>query len=147
MKRSMQKSYIVLFTWVVIRAIHLELAIDMTAASFLCAFRRIISRMSIPGVICSDNAHTFTRSNEDLTAFWKVIRDQEAQNNVSNKNVNWKSIMEKTPWWGTFCERLVKTVERPLMKALGRLFLNTDAVATILTEIEAAMNSRTLTYV
>ncbi|GFY72104.1 integrase catalytic domain-containing protein [Trichonephila inaurata madagascariensis] len=41
---ELQKSYIVLFTCEITRALHLELVSDMTTNSFLLAFRRFLAR-------------------------------------------------------------------------------------------------------
>lgn len=45
---SSSKVYICLFTCSSTRAIHLELAEDMTTQTFIAAFRRFISRQGIP---------------------------------------------------------------------------------------------------
>ncbi|GFT46267.1 integrase catalytic domain-containing protein [Trichonephila clavipes] len=54
---ELQKSYIVLFTCRVTRALHLELVSDMTTNSFLLAFRRFLARRGNCKVIYSDNAN------------------------------------------------------------------------------------------
>ncbi|GFU11580.1 integrase catalytic domain-containing protein [Trichonephila clavipes] len=59
---ELQKSYIVLFTYGVTRALHLELVSDMTTNSFLLVFRRFLTRRGNCKVIYSDNAKTFLKS-------------------------------------------------------------------------------------
>ena len=49
--------------------------------------------------------------------------------------------------WPGLYERLVGMVKRCLRKALGRKHFTLDQLATLLTEIEAVLNSRPLTYV
>lgn len=44
------KMYVCLFMCAVIRAVHLELVQNMTATSFLDAFRRFVSRRGLPSV-------------------------------------------------------------------------------------------------
>ena len=60
--------------------------------------------------------------------------------------VKWKFIVEASPWWGGFWERLVQTVKRSLRKVLFRSSVNYEELLTILIEIEGIMNSRPLTY-
>ncbi|KRY64048.1 hypothetical protein T4A_10325, partial [Trichinella pseudospiralis] len=57
--RTVTKIYICLFTCMATRAIHLEPTSDMTAQSFLAAFRRFISRRGKPSVVQTDNFRTF----------------------------------------------------------------------------------------
>ncbi|GFX60673.1 uncharacterized protein TNCV_4917231 [Trichonephila clavipes] len=65
----------------------------------------------------------------------------------SIKVFTWKFIVERAPWWGGFYERLVKTVKDPLRKILGRALLTFEELSTILSEVEAIVNHRPLTYV
>ena len=53
------KAYVCLFTCAATRAVHLELTTDLSAATFLLAFRRFTSQRGIPSVMISDNAKVF----------------------------------------------------------------------------------------
>ena len=48
---------------------------------------------------------------------------------------------------GGFYERLVGLVKQALRKSIGKICLNVVQLETILTEIEAVINSRPLVYV
>jgi hypothetical protein len=54
-----RKCYVCLFTCAVTRAVHLELVTDLSARSFLLAFRRFAARRGPVSVMYSDNAQTF----------------------------------------------------------------------------------------
>ncbi len=56
---NQNKVYIALFTCASTRALHLELVENMSAASFLQAFRRFSSRRELPTKVLTDNAKTF----------------------------------------------------------------------------------------
>ena len=47
--------YVVLFTCANTQAVHLELAVDLTADTFLNVFRRFVARRSCPQLMISDN--------------------------------------------------------------------------------------------
>lgn len=136
-----------LFTCAVTRAVHLELVHDMTTASFLLAFRRFVSRRGLCRVVYSDNALTFKRATKELTELWNVMRHPDVIDHFSNAGIEWKFIVERAPWWGGFYERLVRSVKGALKKVIGRRVLDSQELATILTEVEAVLNSRPLTYV
>lgn len=146
-KNVQVKSYIVLFTCAVTRAVHLELVNDMTTQSFLQAFRRFVSRRGLCKIIYSDNALTFKRASKELALLWKVLRHPETLSYFANANIEWKFIVEHAPWWGGFYERLVRSVKTALKKVVGRQSLDFVELSTVLAEVEAVINSRPLTHV
>ena len=146
------KVNICLFTCASIRAIHLELVEDSTTPSFIRAFRRFISRRGVPEVMISDNAKQFKAASKELVPKEDISTkdDEDIENTIStflaNRGVKWQFIAERAPWWGGFYERLVGSVKRCLKKTLGKASLNYIELNTILTEVEAVLNSRPLTY-
>ncbi|GFY73417.1 DUF1758 domain-containing protein [Trichonephila inaurata madagascariensis] len=65
----------------------------------------------------------------------------------NHKGIHKKSIVERAPWWGGFYERLVKAIEDPLRKTLGKALLTFEELSTILSGVEVIVNHRPLTYV
>lgn len=141
------KSYIALFTCATMRAVHIELVEDMTTDSFLRAFRRFVSRRGMCSVIYSDNALTFKKASKLLKQYHEIMKGKKFQNYLLDNKIEWKFIVERAPWWGGFYERLMRTLKQPLKKVLGRSSLTTDEMQTILTEVEAMVNSRPLTFI
>ena len=127
---SDNKVWICLFSCCVTRAIHLELVPDMSTQSFLSAFKRFTARRGVPTQVISDNAKTFVSAAQYLT----------------DLKVTWSFNLEKAPWWGGFFERMVQSVKRCLKKTIGRAKLSYDELLTALTEAEAIVNSRPLSY-
>ncbi|XP_068739228.1 uncharacterized protein [Montipora capricornis] len=76
----------------------------------------------------------------------QVLKPNASQQFLANHNITWKFITERAPWWAGFYERLVGLVKRCLKKTKGKAYLNTIEINTILTEVEAVLNSRPLTY-
>ncbi|GFS44202.1 uncharacterized protein TNIN_8971 [Trichonephila inaurata madagascariensis] len=69
------------------------------------------------------------------------------QNFIARKRIIWKNIIERSPWWGGFYERLVRSVKESLHKIIGKALLSFEEMTTILTETEAVLNLRPLSYV
>ena len=65
---------------------------------------------------------------------------------MTNKQIEWRFIVEKAPWWGGYWERLIQSVKRCLRKTIGKSALRFEELATILIEIESTLNNRPLTY-
>ena len=139
-----EKVWVALFTCATSRAVHLELVHDMTTETFLNAFRRFCGRRGIPSLIISDNAKTFKSASNILT---KLSKETEVIDHLSSMKITWKFILEKSPWWGGFWERMVKLTKGALKKTLGKANVGVVGLQTVLVEIEAVINCRPLTYV
>ena len=141
---TMEKAYIALFSCCVTRALHLELVEDLTAETFRRCLRRFTARRGVPQVIVSDNATTFQATEKAVT---ELFNHPEVQQYCDSHRIEWKFNLEKSPWWGGFFERMVRSIKRCLMKTLGEARLTFDELATVLVEVEGTLNDRPLTYV
>ena len=61
--------------------------------------------------------------------------------------MKWRFIVERSPWSGGWWERPLHSVKEPLCKVLGKGLLSYQELATVLTRIEAVINSSPLTTV
>jgi len=126
------KCYIVLFTCLRVRAIHLELVTSLESKEFNMAFQKFTSRRGVPTSVFSDNGRTFKGSEEQLT---------------SEYNLKWNYITERAPHKGGAWERLVRSMKQPLRVALKEKTFTTSELSTLLCKIEAIVNKRPLCYV
>ena len=140
--KKTSKCYIALTTCAITRAVHLELVPDLSTDAFLRSFRRFISRRGICSIIYSDNAKTYKAAEKGVQQCYEMLNSPQFQEYLSVKSIKWKYICPLSPWWGGYWERLMKTIKLPLKKVLGKSFLNSDELYTVLTEIEAMVNSR-----
>ncbi|XP_074657129.1 uncharacterized protein LOC141910297 [Tubulanus polymorphus] len=106
--------------------------------------RRFTERRSIPRLLISDNQTAFIGANAELR---RIYRDTKVHNFLSRKNVDWKFIVKRGPWYGGFWERLIGLTKSSLMKVLGRTSVTGVELYTVLCEIEACLNDRPLVYV
>ena len=102
----------------------------MSTQTFLRSFKRFAARRGTPQQVISDNAKTFVSAAQHL----------------ANLKVRWSFNLEKAPWWGGFFERMVQSVKRCLKKSIGSAKLTYDELSTALTEVEAIVNSRPISY-
>ena len=130
-----KKLYVLLFTCAVTRAVHLELVDSMSLADTMLALRRFFARRGLPTILYSDNAKSF------IAAQGKLISD------FGPLAPRWKFIVPRSPWWGGWWERLVKSVKSSLRKSLGSKSLTRSELETVLHEVEACLNYRPLTFV
>ena len=130
---DMYKSYILLLTCATTRCVHLDLTPDMSASSLILALRRFFARKGYPRQIISDN--------------FKSYKSAPVKKFTRSNHIDWIYILDRSPNWGGFYERLVKIVKDSLHKVVKNAKLNFDELNTFLHEIESMMNSRPLTYI
>ena len=130
-----KKFWILLFTCAVTRAVHLELVSSLSTAETLLALRRLAARRGLPQIIFSDNAKGFTASPQQL------------QKQFGHAAPEWRFIAPRSPWWGGWWERLIRSVKLALRKSLGSNCLAYRELETMIHEVEACINSRPLTFV
>ncbi len=139
-----EKVYICLFTCAVTRAVHLEVVNDLTEETFLQAFRRFASRKSLPTKMISDNASTYLSAANELK---QLFESPHLKEEFANRGVEWEFIPKRAPWYGGFWERLIGMTKTVIKKVLGRAKIDVTTLQTLVTEVEAVLNDRPLTYV
>ena len=139
-----EKVWICLYTCCVIRAIHLEIVTELTTQAFIRCFKRFTARRGIPVKILSDNRLTFKAADKMISS---ILNHPTVKEYFTGVRVQWTFNLEKAPWWGGIFERMVKSVKRCLRKSIGRRKLGLDELHTLITEVEAIVNSRPLSHI
>lgn len=140
--KRLLKSYIALFICLSTKAIHLELVLDLSTESFIAALKRFISRRGNITDIYSDNATNFVGANNELQ---RLAKNQQLNDFVSQENIKWHFIPPGSPHMGGIWEAGIKSVKHHLKRIVGTTILIYDELTTLLTQIEAILNSRPLT--
>ncbi|XP_058817628.1 uncharacterized protein LOC131680927 [Topomyia yanbarensis] len=143
--RRKEKHYVVVFTCLVTRAVHLEVAHCLFTDSCIMAVRRFVRKRGSPAEICSDNGTNFVGASNELI---KQIKDinSECADTFTDARTKWTFNPPSAPHMGGVWERMMRSVKEA-MRALddGRK-LNDEILLTVLAETEGFINSRPLTY-
>ena len=141
---SMTKMYIILYTCLSLRCVHLDLVPDMSLKNFLQSFKRFCNTYSIPNSIYTDNAKQFLSSKPYLA---EVFKSDGFQQYLETHSIQHRTIPVYSSWVGGVYERQIKTVKQCLYKTVGRAKLKQYELLTVLSDIQNAINNRPLTYV
>ncbi|CAG7785078.1 unnamed protein product, partial [Allacma fusca] len=135
------------FIRVRVRAVHLELAADLSTSAAINAFRRFIGRRGIPDDIYSDNGTNFKGASRELKLAIQELENDKIVEAALVKGCTWHFIPPGSPHMGGAWERLVRSVKLALQVTLKERVPREDVLQTLLVEAEAVVNSRPLTFV
>ena len=146
---TLVKSYVCVFVSLSVKAVHLELVSDLTTEAFIACLRRFIARCGKPSLIWSDNGRNFIGANRELGELMKFLQSQKNQGAISNfcssQGIHWDFIPQHAPHFGGLWEAAVKSFKNHLRRVAWNLKLTFEEMCTVLTQIEACLNSRPLT--
>ncbi|XP_038106574.1 uncharacterized protein LOC119766211 [Culex quinquefasciatus] len=140
------KGYIVVFVCMATKAVHLELASDLSTNTFIGALKRFVSRRSHPNEMWSDCGTNFVGADTWL----KEIRGALEKHNVAanrfltNLGIKWVFNPPSAPHRGGLWEAAVKSAKKHLVAVLGSDAATFEELSTVLTQVEACLNSRPL---
>uniref|UniRef100_A0A1I7VVH1 Integrase catalytic domain-containing protein n=1 Tax=Loa loa TaxID=7209 RepID=A0A1I7VVH1_LOALO len=135
---GIEKRWIALFTCFTTRAVHLEMAENLSAENFLHILRRFVARRGYPKLVLSDNASQFQ------VVFNTIM--EENSNFSAEQGMVWKNTIPRAPWSGGVYEQLIGLTKRAVRRAIGRKLLMKELI-TLIAEIERILNTCPLTYI
>lgn len=144
------KAYISLFICMTTKAIHHEVVSDLSAAAFIAALHRFVARRGLVEEIHSDNGTNFAGAKSELHELYLLFKEDQMQGKLNDfcqpREIQWKFIPPRAPNFGGLWEAGVKSMKTHLKKILRNISLNYEQYYTVLTQIEAILNSRPLFY-
>ncbi|KAJ0169553.1 hypothetical protein K1T71_014738 [Dendrolimus kikuchii] len=144
------KGYICLFVCMATKAIHIEVVSDLTTQGFLAAFKRFVSRRGYCSNLWSDNGTNFVGASRELDKLFYVEKSglhKDLAETLATNGTTWHFIPPHSPNFGGLWEAGVKSVKFHLRRIIGDTTLTYEELATVLTQIEACLNSRPLSRI
>ncbi|XP_068229419.1 uncharacterized protein [Palaemon carinicauda] len=145
--RAQMKHWGVIFTCLNMRAIHLEVASNLTSDSFISAFRRFLARRGQVKTVRCDCGTNIEGSRKVLDSSYEFLPGNKVRNELLGCGVEFILNPPGTSHFGGAWERLIGTVRRVLNIVLGTQKLDYEGLCTLFCEVEATINSRPLTVV
>ena len=145
--RSVVKRYGVMFTCLSTRAIHLEKADALDTDNCINAIRRFIARRGQVREIRSDNGTNLVGAERELREEIKRWNQAKFNNEMLQRNIDWKFNPPAGSHFGGVWERQIKTVRKIMSALVKQQLLTDDSLSTLFCEIEAIVNNRPITAV
>ncbi|XP_076298363.1 uncharacterized protein LOC143217706 [Lasioglossum baleicum] len=141
------KSYVAVFVCLATRSVHLELVSDYSSDAFIAAYRRFVSRRGVCASIRSDCGTTFVGADKELRQMLNAANDEmkKTRQALAESGTNWIFNPPAAPHFGGIWEAAVKSVKYHLRRVIGETLLTFEEMSTLLTQIEACLNSRPIT--
>ena len=86
---TLNKRYGGIFTCLKYRAVHIEVAEDLSTDSFINAVLRFVGRRGPPTVIYSDNGTNFRGAELDVVKAMNVWDQEKIQATLTQRGINW----------------------------------------------------------
>lgn len=140
------KAYVALFVCFATSAVHLELVTDYTADAFLAAYKRFSARRGLSATLTSDCGTNFKGADTQLRN-WLTETSAESQRLASllaNDGTEWKFNPPSASHFGGKWEAGVKAMKFHLKRVIAETLLTFEEMTTLLTQVEAVLNSRPL---
>ncbi|XP_055591548.1 uncharacterized protein LOC129743534 [Uranotaenia lowii] len=138
-----RKVYVAVFVCFCTKAVHIELVSDLTAAKFIQALQRFVSRRGLCSEIYSDNGRNFVGAANELR---QIVRRKEHQKALAeectNNGIRWHFNPPKASHFGGLWEAAIASAQKHFLRVIGNHTLPYDEMETLLAQIESCLNSR-----
>lgn len=140
--RRREKRWVSIFSCLTTRAIHLEIAKDLSTDAVILCLRNFINRRGLPVRIRSDRGTNFVGASKEKFIFDEAkLLDECAQ-----RGIEWRFNTPANPSAGGAWERMVRSVKNVLAFTLNEKAPQVETFCSLLIEAENLINSRPLTH-
>lgn len=144
--RRREKRWVALMTCMTTRAVHLELASDLSTDACIICLRNFINLRGVPKQIRSDNGTNFVGASRELRDAVDMLDHAAIQRELSVNRIEWLFNCPSHPQAGGCWERLVQSVKRVLSTTVKEIAPQVETLRSLLLEAANIVNSRPLTH-
>ncbi|XP_018377653.1 PREDICTED: uncharacterized protein LOC108770516 [Trachymyrmex cornetzi] len=140
------KGYIAIFVCTSTKAVHLEMVTNLSTEAFMASLRRFTSRRDLCSQILSDNGTNFVGATRHLNELYEFLAEKQdaIKSELAEQRIEWYFIPPRAPNFGGLWEAMVKSTKRHLYTVTEGCILTYEEYSTLLSQIEAVLNSRPL---
>ena len=141
-KRTTGKGYVVIFTDLCMRAVHMEVVYGYDTDSFLLALKRFANTRGWPRTIFSDPGSQLVGAEKELKNMWTTLDKGKLTYEGCSRGLTWVFGPADSPWHQGAVESLVKSAKRAIHFAIQNQRLTATEFQTVVTEISNLLNER-----
>lgn len=136
------KAYVAVFVCLATKAVHVELASDLTSAAFIAAYERFTARRGVCTDLYSDNATNFVGASAIFVRSEREMFSGEVLTVLGSRGTKWHFAPPLSPHFNGLAESAIRSVKHHLKRVVGEATLTFEELTTVLAKIEAVLNSR-----
>ena len=144
--RSQLKRYLCLFVCMASRAVHFEMAYDLSTDGFLRALIRMTNRRGNPTTILSDNGTNFVGAAKELSELISGWNKNLLNQEMLKRGIEWSFNPPLAPHFNGVHEIMVRSAKKILMKLFNKADITDEELMTAFIMAENQLNMRPLTY-
>ena len=134
------KRYGMIFTCLLIGAIHIKAIHSLDTDSFIGAFRRFIARRGQPLLMRSDNRGNFVKANRELGEAVHDWNQDKIHGFLLARNIKWIFNTPAGSHHGGVWERCIHTVQKVMKALMKEQPLDDEGLLTLMCDVEAIIN-------
>ena len=143
--RGTMKRYGCIFTCLVTRAIHVEIAHSLEADSFIQCLQRFVARRSKPTLIRSDNGRNLVGAERELREEAKRWNERKVYDHLLKEANDWRFNTPSASTHGGVWERMIRSLKRVIGGLCQEQVLTDEGLLTITAMAESIVNNRPIT--
>ncbi len=145
-RRGTVKRYGCVFTCLAMRAIHIEIAHDLSTDSFIQAVCRFVSRHGPPKELFSDNGTNFRGAEREVKEMLQSWNQTKILDCLREKGIQWRFSSPSASHTGGVWERMIRTIRKNIRALVGDRLIDDETLLTVMCEVEKIINDRPLTW-
>ena len=140
------KGYIAVFVCMCTKAVHLEVVSGLDTRSFINAFIRFTSRRGNCAHVYSDCGTNFQGADVEIRRMFQKFSSENKTivDNLHSRGIQWHFNPPAAPHFGGLWEAAVKSMKHHLRRVIGDHTLTFEELSTLVSGVEACLNSRPL---